>query len=159
MNTQSQPPAIAEKSSTLEWYEDPVKLREKREALGVSVERLARIVGRHKSYVEEVESGRIPLVWEDGGEAMWSYLIELQLNQGRTTPLAQALEAPHGQRSHADLLDEIKQLREIRRVQYEQLANLKEQSSCWEELAIQRLETIRELRIELGQPMDEDEEL
>ena len=127
--------------------------------LGVSVERLAKIVGRHKSYIEETESGRIPLVWEDGGELLWSHLIELQLNQGRTVPLAQALGAPLGQRSCEDLLDEIKQLREIRRVQYEQIANLKEQSSCWEELAAERLETIRELRIELGQPMEENEEL
>lgn len=90
MNTEAKPPVIEEKL----WYEDAAKLQQKRIDLGVSVERLAKLIGRHRSYVEEVESGRIPLVWEDGGEMMWSHLTELQLNQGRTTSLAQALEAP-----------------------------------------------------------------
>ena len=47
------------KPQAREWYEDPHKLQEKRIELGVSVERLAKIVGRHKSYIEEIEAGHI----------------------------------------------------------------------------------------------------
>ena len=120
---------------------------------------LAKLIGRHHSYIEEIEAGRIPLVWEDGGELVWSHLIEIQLSQGKTAPIRQALGAPDGQRSRADLLDEIKLLREIRQSQNEMIRNLKEQSACWDELAGERLETIHALRVELGRLADEDGEL
>ena len=58
----TQPPAIRETPTALEWYGDPHKLQQKRIDLGVSIERLAKIVGRHKSYIEEIEAGHIAAV-------------------------------------------------------------------------------------------------
>lgn len=70
---------MIEEPSTLAWYEDFHQLQQKRLKLGVTVERLARLIGRHHSYIEEVEAGRVPLVWEDGGETLWSHLLEVEL--------------------------------------------------------------------------------
>jgi len=86
-------------------------------------------------------------------------LIELELEHGkdRSGPLSDILHAPAGQRSPADLMDEIRQLDEIRESQQEMIRNLEQQSSCWEASPETRAEVIRNLRIELGLDPDMDE--
>jgi hypothetical protein len=53
--------ALTPEAETIPWYEDPAQLRQKSEELGVSHAQLAKLIGRHPSYIEEIESGCIAL--------------------------------------------------------------------------------------------------
>ena len=61
-----------------------------------------------------------------------------------------------GKRSHADLEDEIRQLRERNQAQQLMIRNLEEQSSRWEALAETKAELVRNVRIELSGDPDAD---
>jgi 3-polyprenyl-4-hydroxybenzoate decarboxylase len=87
------------------------------------------------------------MVWEKKAELLWSHLIEIQFNAGKVGRMSGLL----GLRSPKDLLDEIKQLHQIRDAQREMIRDLEQTAACWEELATIRAETIRDLPIELGQ--------
>ena len=76
------------------WYEDATELRQKREELGVSAARLAKAVGRHRSWIEEIEAGRIALNEENGASEIWQYLAERQLEHNQIGLLSAALQAP-----------------------------------------------------------------
>jgi hypothetical protein len=158
MDTNSNSPVTGKKP----WHEDGSELRRRREALGVSAARLSRVAGRHESWVAEIESGRILLTKENGADDLWDHLamIEIEAREHKARPLAAALGAPEeipATGSRADLMEEIRLLREQNRTLGEMLQNEREISSCLKELAELRAERIRGLKTRLGEDPDADD--
>ena len=90
---------------------------------------MAQRIGRHPSYVHEVEAGRIPLVWEVNAELIWGTLIELGLAKQAAQLPKDKIVPPNllGSRSPKDGLEENAELRKIREEQCEMIRKLEEQ--------------------------------